>query len=115
MSEQDVIQSDACCVCGGLWGLTWDVTGYRDKWVHLNCAQPGGQDIQQPEVESPWQTGTPPEQGWYVVTCLDIGRRFTRSAWLFGPGLGWYASEDDLAPEIHSVIAWVPMPEPYRG
>ena len=72
--------------------------------------------------ESPWQTGNPPEPGWYIVTeqYLNIaGKIVTESTAMWWVEDKW----QKIAPEEYAswsepyseILAWQPLPEPYQG
>jgi hypothetical protein len=65
---------------------------------------------------SPWQTGTPPGPGEYLIT-FELGnglRDVMQAEWVddWGVGFKWLDGRSSI---IASVLAWQPLPEPYRG
>lgn len=59
--------------------FTVDAEGWSDKFIkdsaiqELTCMVPFPEDISFSEVKNPWHTGTPTEEGWYLVHLRRIG------------------------------------------
>lgn len=54
-----------------------------------------------------WQTGYPPQSGYYLVTIQEFNGHRLASIFLFNATTGWIGIED-------KVLAWQPLPEPYQ-
>lgn len=58
---------------------------------------------------SPWipvSEGLPKEEGLYIVSVKnDHDRRYSKTCWFHGNG-NWFSRQD--------VVAWMPLPQPYK-
>ncbi len=70
-----------------------------------------------------WNIGnTPPEYGYYLATWQRGGAYIVSELW-YNPTNGWFESrgympshkfQHQIDQSIKGIIAWAPMPEPYR-
>lgn len=67
-----------------------------------------------------WQTGKPKERGKYLVTMeYWVGGRYVDIAY-YGKPFGkrkecFYRSDDEWGDIVVDVLAWMPLPEPWKG
>jgi hypothetical protein len=74
------------------------------------------------EIHSgPWQTGNPPGPGWYLVT-VDNSINVPTGTLSRGVGVCFFEPEtnrwlmaDGETLEQRPILAWQPLPAPYRG
>ena len=84
--------------------------------------------FQQPSAEAVhgWRTGEPTENGEYMVTLDAWGHRYIDIMHYDKPqmpnreidGACWYRSDDEWGDVVYDdkdIIAWMPLPTPYKG
>ena len=89
----------------GAWGVEWDKTLAKTMIESLPPAQPEPQWI-------PCSERLPEHGGRYLISVLDgINRRITVAPYL--PRCKAWTMTGRMA--YWKVIAWMPLPEPYKG
>ena len=78
-------------------------------------------------VQGEWNTGKPTKGGKYIVTIIGIGDyRFVDIMHYGKPcmpnievsGACWYSDDDEWGDVVYDdkdIIAWIPLPTPYKG
>lgn len=76
-------------------------------------------------VQGEWRTGKPTKQGKYIVTLDSFGHKRIDLFYYGKPmmpnrkvrGKCWYRSDDEWGDVVYDdddIIAWMPLPKPYR-
>lgn len=99
-------------------GYRWSQRWLAENQAPINSQEPGADP-------SPWQTGTPPGPGWYMVTAeWPEHGRFVMQAFYSPENSYWRQGSEPMGahqwPSLGigqpvPVLAWMPLPEPYRG
>ncbi len=103
---------------------------YMYKYVgehYKSCKYYPCDDVVALETVQGWRTGKPTKSGKYIVTLIGIGGyRFVSIMHYDKPlmpnievsGACWYRDDDEWGDVVYddkNILAWMPLPEPYKG
>lgn len=83
-------------------------------------------ELERKLAEREWRTGKPTENGKYMVTLDAWGHRYIAIMHYSKPqmpnrevnGTCWYRYDDEWGDVVYDdkdILAWMPLPDPYKG